>query len=273
MSGGLLGHRLEGERGEVVLLLNGGMMTFASWAPVTAGLLDAYRVLGCDFRGQLRSPGEGHPRLIDHVPDLVALLDALGLGAVHVLGVSFGAEVGLLLAALHPARVRTLAVVAAADRSPPGMREDARALQALAREVLAGGDPTPFHEAVIRGVYSAAFRAARPEVLAARTARSVALPRSWYAGLLGILAAIEEFDLTPWLGRIDCPTLVVHAAADGVMPAERVRALAAAIAGAELAVHPDSGHGLVVEDPQWLARAYRDFLARRAGAAAGPGVS
>jgi len=269
VSGELLGHRLEGERGEVVLLLNGGMMTHASWAPVSAGLLEAWRVLGCDFRGQLRSPGEAHPRLIDHVPDLVALLDALGLGAVHVLGVSFGAEVGLLLAALHPARVRTLAAVTAADRSPPGMREDSRALQALAREALAGGDPNAFHDAVARGVYSAGFRDLHADELAARRARSLALPASWYSGLLGILAAIEEFDLAPWLGRIACPTLVVGAALDTVMPAERVRALAAAIAGAELAVHPDSGHGLVVEDPRWLAGAYREFLARRAGAGRG----
>lgn len=273
MSGGLLGHRLEGERGEVVLLLNGGMMTFAAWAPVTAGLLDAYRVLGCDFRGQLRSPGEGHSRLIDHVPDLVALLDALGLGAVHVLGVSFGAEVGLLLAALHPARVRTLALVTAADRSPPGMREDSRELRALAREALAGGDRGAFHDALVQGVYSTAYLDAHAEELAARRAQVGTLPEAWYAGLLGILASVEEFDLSPWLDRIDCPTLVVHAALDAVMPAERVQALAAAIAGAELAVHPASGHGLVVEDPQWLARTYRDFLARRAGAAAGPGVS
>jgi len=82
---------------------------------------------------------------------------------------------------------------------------------------------------------------------------------------------VADFDLSPWLGKIASPTLVVHAAADAVMPEERVRALASAIPGAELRVHPRSGHGLVFEDPGWLVGVYRDFLDRHAGAAGGGG--
>lgn len=272
MSEDLLAHRLDDGEGGIVLLLNGGMMTWTGWEPVAARLRDGssgapggYRLLGCDLRGQLRSPGLGHPRLDANVADLVALLDALGLDRVHVLGTSFGGEVGLLLAALHPARVHTLAAVTAVDRSPAEMGADSRRLQALVRDVLAGGAPGAFTAAVSAGIYSAEYRERCGDELATRRKQLAALPESWYRGLLGILTAIEEFDLTPWLGRITCPTLVVAAAADAVMPAERVRALAAAIAGAELATHPRSGHVLVLEDPQWLARTYREFLDRRAG--------
>jgi pimeloyl-ACP methyl ester carboxylesterase len=265
VTGGLLAHRLQGERGEVVLLLNGGMMTHGSWAPVTAGLVDAYRVLGCDFRGQLLSPGAGHPRLEDNVGDLVALLDALGLDTVHVLGTSFGGEVSLLLAALHPSRVRTLAVVTAVDRTPPGMAEDARHLAGLARQIRDGGDVGPFHDTLLGSIYSAAYREAHAEELADRREKLGGLPASWFRGLLGILASIEDFDLTPRLAEIRCPTLIVGAEADAVMPAAQVRALAAAIAGAELRMHPSAGHILVMEDPAWLVATYREFLARRAG--------
>jgi pimeloyl-ACP methyl ester carboxylesterase len=266
VSGPVLAHRLDGASGEVVLLLNGGMMTHAAWGPIAGGLVDGgYRVLGCDLRGQLLSPGDGHPRLIDNLPDLVTLLDVLGLGAVHVLGTSFGGEIGLLLAALHPERVRTVAAVTAADRSPDGMREDSAALQEVARRVLAGGDRGAFHDAVVAGVYSQGYRETHAAELAARRERTSALPESWYRGLLGILESIAEFDLTPWLGRIGCPALVVGTADDRVMPLERVRALAAAIPGAELAVHPTAGHVLVAEDPAWLVVTYRDFLDRRAG--------
>ncbi len=113
MSDERLGHQFYGDgaaRGEVVLLLNGGMMTYRAWAPFVEGLLDRYRVLGCDFRGQLMSPGLGHPQLETHAEDVMALLDSLELDAVHVLGTSFGGEVALLLAAHYPERVRTLAV-------------------------------------------------------------------------------------------------------------------------------------------------------------------
>ncbi len=269
MSEGVLSHRLHGH-GEVVLLLNGGMMTHPAWTPVTDALTDTYRVLGCDFRGQLQSPGEGHRRLIDNVADLTALLDALELDRVHVLGTSFGGEVALLLAALHPRRVRTLAVVTAVDRAPEGMGASSRELAELARRVLEGADPDVFYDALQAGVYSPAYQQAHAEELAARRRQSCRLPEPWYRGLLGILESIEDFDLSPWLGRVACPTLVVHAALDTIMPEARVRALAEAISGAELRVHPCSGHGLVAEDPGWLAATYRDFLARRAGEQTGP---
>lgn len=256
-----LGHAFEGEHGDIILLLNGGMMTHGSWAPVTTGLIDRFRFLGCDFRGQLASPGEAHPRLARHVDDIVALLDSHQLAAVHVLGTSFGAEVGLLLAASHPQRVRTLAAVTAADCSPPGMGDDARAMQALIRQILAGDrDPGSFHDALVADVYSPDYRQQHAATLAAR--RRVNMPWTWFRGLLGILECIEDFDLRPVLGRVNCPTLVVHAALDTVMPTARVRALADAIEGAEWRVHPTSGHALVVEDPRWLADTYRDFLAR-----------
>ncbi len=259
----LLDHRFDGEGDEVVLPLNGGMMTWAVWEPVTGPLRTDWRVLSCDLQGQLRSPGNGHPRLEDHVPDLLALLDALDIEAVHALGTSFGGEVGMLLAAEAPSRVRSLAVVTAADRTPPGMYASARRLNAMARDVLDGGDPRPLRAAIEEDVFSPAFRTTQADLLAER--RRVALPASWYQGLLGILQSVEQFDLTGILGRIVCPTLVVHAANDRVMPEARVRALVEGIEGAELQVHPTSGHALVVEDPAWLVDVYREFLARHAG--------
>ncbi|MCB1034440.1 MAG: alpha/beta hydrolase [Acidobacteria bacterium] len=262
MKDDLIAHRLQGQGGPVVLLLNGGMMTHGAWAPLVEGLVGDHRVLTCDLRGQLLSPGEAHRRLEGNLDDLLALLDALDLGAVHVLGTSFGAEVGVLLAGTHPTRVLSLAAVTAVDRSPSGMREDSRRLAALARKALENDDPEPFHDHLVAEVYSPEYLEAHRQEIAAR--RTHALPAAWYQGLLGILESIEDFDLSPVLGGISCPTLVVHAARDEVMPEERVRGLAAGIAGAELRIHPTSGHALVAEDPAWLAAVYRDFLERRA---------
>ncbi len=255
-------YELRGEAGEVVLTLNGGMMTFASWAPVTAGLLPSYRLLGFDFQGQLRSPGEAHPNLEAHAADVVALLDELGLDRVHVLATSFGAEVAVLLAALQPPRLHSLALVTAAVRTPPGMAESARHLQGLVRDVLAGASAVPVHQTMLQEIYSDAYRRAQGEALEARGKQTAALPVAWYRGLLGILEAIQDFDLTPHLSAIRCPTMVVHAADDQVMPLATSRALASGIAGAQWRQHPTSGHALVVEDPLWLQHIYRQFLAQ-----------
>ncbi|MEM7588350.1 MAG: alpha/beta fold hydrolase [Acidobacteriota bacterium] len=262
MSVELLDHQVFGEGDSAILLLNGGMMTYNAWLPISSGLSRSHRIVGCDFRGQLCSPGKAPQRLIDHLPDLIALLDHLELRRVHVMGTSFGGEIGLLLAAEHPKRVRTLAAVTAVDRTPEDMAENAQEARRQARQVIAGGDGRHFFDAVVADIYSLQWREQHADDLAKRREAASKLPIPWYEGLLGILTAIEDFDLSPCLGKIRCPTLVVHAARDRVMPEERVRTLATAIAGAELQVHPEAGHTLVVEDPDWLVAIYRDFLSR-----------
>lgn len=264
-SGGLLGHRLRGRHperpaDEVVMLLNGAMMTFAAWEPVASRILGSYAVLGCDLRGQLLSPGKGHLRLEDHVEDLVALLDALDLGSVHVMGTSFGGEVAVHFASRHPERVRTLALVTAGDRTAPGMKEDSTELQRLARIAADGGEAGLFRDRLVDRVYSDEYLESHAAELEAR--KDIPLPRIWYEGLLGILESVKDFDLSDLLAGIECPTLVVHASLDGVIPLARVRPLADGIAGAEWRVHPTSGHALVAEDPAWLAETYLEFLAR-----------
>jgi len=71
----------------------------------------AHRVIGFDFRGMLMSPGTPHAVLEGHVDDVLALLDYLGVTRVHAVGTSFGALIGAMLAARHPVRVRSLALI------------------------------------------------------------------------------------------------------------------------------------------------------------------
>ena len=126
----LLTHRVEGATsGATVLLLNGGMMSISAWDEAAAALAPKYRVVRCDFRGQFLTPELPPPELAAHVDDVTALLDHLGLARVHVVGTSFGGEVGLLLAARHPERVASLVAAAVVDYPPP--RADAVAQVAV----------------------------------------------------------------------------------------------------------------------------------------------
>ena len=95
--------------GEPVALLNGVLMTVESWALQTVELARRHRVILHDFRAQLRSPlGAGEVSFERHVEDFAALLDHLGLESCHVVGTSYGGEVGLLFAARYPRRIRSL---------------------------------------------------------------------------------------------------------------------------------------------------------------------
>lgn len=253
----LIAHRVTGD-GSPVLLLNGGMMSQAAWEPVAVPLRRRYRVVTCDLRGQLMSPGRAHPEVAGNVPDVVAVLDELGLERVHVVGTSYGAEVGLALAAEHPRRVRSLLAAAATDRVTAAMRRGVERL----REIIAGGDRGRFHDELASEVYSSAWLAAHRDELDTRRGQVAGLPDAWFEGLEGILAATAGLDLTPRLGRIRCPVLVVVAGEDRVMEPERSRALAAAIPGGEVLEVPGRGHALVVEDPETLAAVCLGFLER-----------
>ena len=259
----LLTHRFGGD-GEPLLLLNGGMMSIAAWEAIAGPLEKSYRVLRCDFRGQLLSPGEPHLEMAGNVRDLVAMLDAAGIERAHVVGASFGAEAGLLLAALEPERVRSLIAITATDRVTEAMRDGGAPLRRILGEILRqGGDRGRFHDVLVESVFSTGWALAHAQELKTRRAQIAQIPDPWFASLPGLIGCFERLDLRPHLGKIRCPTLVVLAGDDRVMPAERSRAVAAAIAGAETAEHPESGHALVAEQPRWLVRTCLEFLAAR----------
>ena len=257
---GVLAHRIDGT-GEPLLLLNGGMMTIASWDAIAAPLAERYRVVRCDFRGQLRSPGAPHSDLEGHVADLVALLDALSIERVHAVGTSFGAEVGLLLAALHPERVASLFAAAATDVATPLLRDGRGALQRECRTAAAGHNRDRLLEVMQAAFYSPDYVAAHCQELAERAAQIAKLPDWWFAGVADLLASLENLDLRSYLGRIACPVLVLAASGDRVMLLEHARALASAIPAARLEVVEGSGHVLVVEQPERFVRSSLDFLA------------
>lgn len=260
-----LAHRLEGD-GPPVVLLNGGMMTFPSWEAIAAPLRERHRLLRFDFRGQLLSPADASNAvpadLAGHAADLAALLDRVGWESAHLIGASFGAEVALEFAASRPQRARSLVVITAMDRETPEFRRGSDEMRALLARRGGAGDTTAFYDLLVEGVYSRAYREAESATLAARRTQTGMLPESWFEGVDHLLAALEGFDLTSRLGRIQCPALVLIAADDRIMDGGRARALATAIC-AEVAIHPASGHALVVEDPVWVANACLTFLDRQ----------
>ncbi|MER6594026.1 alpha/beta fold hydrolase [Micromonospora purpureochromogenes] len=103
------------ESGEAVLLLHGFPQHGGEWDEVVPALHAAgLRTYAPDQRGY--SPGARPAevaayRLPELVADAVALLDALGVEAAHVVGHDWGAVVAWGLAAGHPERVRTLTAV------------------------------------------------------------------------------------------------------------------------------------------------------------------
>ena len=257
----LLSHRVDGE-GEPLLLLNGGMMSFTAWDAYVPPLAERYRVVRCDLRGMLRSPGERPEGFPGHAEDLLALLDALGVARCHIAGTSYGAFAGLQLAALAPARVATLVAMTVADRVSPEMWAEAKTMADACREALAGGSREKVYDLVSAFAFSAEWAEAHAGEVAARRTAVPLLPDSWFSGLASLLSALEGLDVRPLLPRVTCPVLALLAEGDRAMPRPWGESLAAALPRGELAVVPGCGHGLVVEKPGETLALILAFLAR-----------
>lgn len=95
-----------------LLLLHGLTQQSHSFDGVAARFADRYRCVALDFRGRGDSEWATPETyaLPQYVDDVVTLLDALEIPAVHVLGTSLGGLCGLSLGAFYPPRLLSLAL-------------------------------------------------------------------------------------------------------------------------------------------------------------------
>ncbi|MEA2163661.1 MAG: hypothetical protein QOK37_1788 [Thermoanaerobaculia bacterium] len=162
--------------GEPLVLLNGIMMTTASWAKQTAALSPHFRCILHDFRGQLRSDKPPAPYSMQmHVDDLLALLDELGVERAHLVGTSYGGEVGMMFAGAHPDRVRSLSVIACVSRVDDSLRDGITLWAETARNA-----PERLWELSLPYNYSPQFIAANPAFIAVSSQRVSSMPADWY---------------------------------------------------------------------------------------------
>lgn len=245
----LLTHRIDGD-GPPLVLLNGGFMSIAAWNPFVASLSSNHRVIRCDFRGQLLTPGPYPDSLDEHADDVRALLDALGIASAHIAGASFGAEVAMVLAARAPNCVAQLTVITATERTTERMRNDARAARALAEDAAAGRRDAAemLFRRVFEDTWSTAWLAQQqPDFIETRASQLATLPTTYFAGAVSLLRILETLDLTPDLGNIAAPTFVIGGQDDRIFPPEHSRAIADFIPGAQLEIISGTGHGLLIE--------------------------
>lgn len=247
-------------RGEPVAFLNGILMTTQSWALQTAFMQQRYRCLLHDMRGQLRSEKpEGRYALARHVADLHGLLDHLKIASCHVVGTSYGGEVGMLFACEHPERVRTLSVIASASHLEPLLGAQTSLWARLARE-----HPDALYDAVAAFTFSNGFLSKNPAALQQGADRLKGQPPAFFQAFARLVEAFQELAITDRLGQLRCPTLVICGEDDALKPVRYSRVIAGAIPGAELVVVPDAGHAVVIEQADTVNSRLHDFIRKHA---------
>ncbi len=181
--------------------------------------------------------------LADMADDTIRLVDAIGLGRVHLVGASMGGMIAQEVALRHPERLLSLTSImsttspsvgpptpaaSAALFSPPATTESEAAERAIAVYRVIGSPGHPLDEVALSARAQESFRRANDP-----------------AGVARQLAAIHASgDRTERLRRLGVPTLVLHGEDDPLVQVDGGRATAAAVPGARLVTWPGMGHDL-----------------------------
>ena len=189
--------------------------------------------------------------LADLADDAAGLLDALGIASAHVCGASMGGMIAQLMALRHPRKVRSLTLIMTSSGSRRLPRPSLKVQHSMLARPARPGDMDSLL-AHYRRRYALIGSPAYPPEPAAFEARLRASlmrayrPQGTARQLVAILAAPDR---SPALPRIAMPTLVIHGAADPLVPPAAAHDLARKIPGAQLDMVDGMGHDLPA--PLW----------------------
>src|SRR4051794_25410944 len=182
------------------------------------------------------------------VADAVGVLDAYGVAAAHVVGVSAGGEFAQLPAVGFADRVLSLVLISTSPAMPVD-RDLAPPTQEFARFVATAEVDWTDHQSVVDYLveYSCVLNGDRRAFDEAASREFVRrdLERARSVAALQNHDAIADDDppREP-LSMIDVPTLVIHGTADPMFPLQHGEALVEEIPGATLLRLEGAGHGV-----------------------------
>jgi aminoacrylate hydrolase len=228
------------------VILSSGLGGSASyWAPNIAALAEHFRVIAYDHRGTGRSD-RALPSIVsvdDFADDILALMDALGIKCVHLIGHAAGGVAGLALALKAPDRLDRLVVVNGWASPDPHFLRCFEVRLALLR--LAG--PNAYLRAQPIFLYPPNWISEHSDELDAE------LPHQ-LGSFPGIdvmekrILALGSFDVSHRLGEITARTLVIASQDDMLVPPRAGEKLAAGIARAGIGRPAYGGHAVNVTD-------------------------
>jgi len=240
------------ENDDDVIVFHHGLGACAQvWCGWDHAVADRYRLLRLDMRGHGRSRvPEGYRWSIEGlVADLEAVVDHAGLGRFHLVGESIGGTAVLLFAARHPERLVSLTVSNGAHRG-----EGIRNLSPWKQIIADGGAAAWSSHMMTMRFHEGALDEARWHWYQAQQATcdpDCVLPAA---------AALTQADLTPDLGNISTPTLLLHPDASPFIPVGVMGELNESLPDSRLRVVAHSKHGLPYSHARECAAELKAFI-------------
>lgn len=193
------------------------------------------------------------PSIESYSRDIIAQLDASGVGRAVVCGLSMGGYVALDIFRRFPDRVLALGLIS--TRAEPDTADGRQARDDMIATVNQRG-LAPLADSMV------------PRLLAEHSPDDVVTATKAMildASVPGVVTALQAMrdrvDSRPLLPQINVPTFVVAGADDRLIPVSSSQRIADGIRGATLAIIPGAGHLVPLERSVEFNRELRRFLA------------
>ncbi|MGH2362401.1 MAG: alpha/beta fold hydrolase [bacterium] len=249
-SGKLEGNRLSyiesgvAVKGNVVLL-HGIGSNATGWRHLIPRLSAEYRVIAWNAPGYYLSDNicAESPSHVDYADALAALLDALHIQDVFVVGSSFGSLVAASFAVCHPERLKALVLLGATrGHKHLAANERSRLFGARAAAIQAG----PLEFAANRFRQLVAADASAEVISEVRQILAAVCTR----GFLQAARTVSNTDVVEFARKIGVPTLLAVGTEDKVNPIEVSRVIHGGIPRSKLAMLDRVGHMSKIEAPE-----------------------
>jgi non-heme chloroperoxidase len=257
------------EHSQAVVFVHGGLGDYRTWLPQVRTFAERYHAVSYSRRAfypNLWQDGYG-ASMMQHVEDMAALIDKLGLGRAHLVANSYGGYICLNTALRHPVAVQAMALaeppVQPLLRRLPGGGEMLDTVQATAwersREAFERGDLEEGVKRFLDGaVGEGAFEAMHQKV---RGAMMKNAPEMSAATLAEHHIFMPDFTCED-AHKIEAPTLLLRGANSPRMYFLINDELARCLPHAEQALIPNAAHALHSHNPQEHDRLVLEFLGR-----------
>jgi pimeloyl-ACP methyl ester carboxylesterase len=247
-----------GGPGEPVVFSHGLLMSSAMFEAQVAALAPRYRCIAYDHRGQGRSadPGGRVHTIEETYHDAVALIEKLGIGPCHFVGLSMGGFVGMRLAARRPDLVRSVVLMeTSADPEPKENIGRYTLLTAFAQWLGVG-----IVVSRVMPILFGRYFLTDPSCADARAAWRKRLSANRRGVVRAVRGVIEREGVADEIRAITAPTLVIVGDQDVATTPEKAQRIAALVPGARLTIIPNAGHSSSVEQPALVSQAIADFI-------------
>jgi pimeloyl-ACP methyl ester carboxylesterase len=229
-----------------IILIHGAGGTRLYWPPEIRRL-PGYRVYALDLPGHGKSSqSDGHQTIEEYSHILFEWMEIIHLRRAVVVGHSMGGAIALSMAIQHPEQVIALGLINSGAR-----------LRVNPNLLAYATDATTYVKAA-ELLVSYSFSPHTPKRLVELASRRMLETRQ--SVFSGDLQACNKFDMMDRVADIVKPTLVLCGADDQMTPLRYAQFLASGIPDASLAVVPNAGHMVMLEQPRLVADYLLNFL-------------